>query len=422
MLSMPSIYFPFPPESTAIPPAKQIPAIVAKVYVTRFNIADSSFGSEKYKSVDKVHDGALNVEVQPDRGLITIDEVTNVLTAVIQAKVDEVVTGIVVLLVDPTDDQTGIGGLAANAVQNFIQSQEPICTQAVIGHLLLRLQEHEIVFGLMLPIGIALVEQDRIRRARRVAYLDNLVDLLFVAHIIGDGTLNEVITGLMQAETRPVLGYVPAGTTNDFAFSLGISKVPAEAAVIAAGDTLQALDIGRFNDRYFNYIAAFGAFTEVSYETPQQTKNIFGRAAYIIEGIKALTNIKTYHIRVNSAETQMEDDFIYGMVTNTVSVGGFKTIRPDGVALDDGLYEVLLIYPVENPMELQWLANDLLTHNIESNRFAYFRTSKISFSSDDEVTWTLDGEFGGALHNVQITNCSRAITFATGKEPECKES
>lgn len=198
--------------------------------------------------------------------------------------------------------------------------------------------------------------------------------------------------------------------------------MPAEAAVIAAGDTLQALDIGRFNDRYFNYIAAFGAFTEVSYETPQQTKNIFGRAAYIIEGIKALTNIKTYHIRVNSAETQMEDDFIYGMVTNTVSVGGFKTIRPDGVALDDGLYEVLLIYPVENPMELQWLANDLLTHNIESNRFAYFRTSKISFSSDDEVTWTLDGEFGGALHNVQITNCSRAITFATGKEPEGKES
>lgn len=200
----------------------------------------------------------------------------------------------------------------------------------------------------------------------------------------------------------------------------GHSKVPAEAAVIAAGDTRRRWILAASTIAIFNYIAAFGAFTEVSYETPQQTKNIFGRAAYIIEGIKALTNIKTYHIRVNSAETQMEDDFIYGMVTNTVSVGGFKTIRPDGVALDDGLYEVLLIYPVENPMELQWLANDLLTHNIESNRFAYFRTSKISFSSDDEVTWTLDGEFGGALHNVQITNCSRAITFATGKEPEGK--
>ena len=145
----------------------------------------------------------------------------------------------------------------------------------------------------------------------------------------GDGTLNEVITGLMQAETRPVLGYVPAGTTNDFAFSLGISKVPAEAAVIAAGDTLQALDIGRFNDRYFNYVAAFGTF-----KVPMvlYTRNIFGRAAYIIEGIKALTNIKIYHIRVNSAETQMEDDFIYGMVTNTVSVGGSHH-PPDNVAL-----------------------------------------------------------------------------------------
>lgn len=237
----------------------------------------------------------------------------------------------------------------------------------------------------------------------------------------GDGTLNEVVTGLMQVEDRPVLGYVPAGTTNDFASSLGISKVPAEAAVTAAGDTLQALDIGRFNDRYFNYIAAFGAFTEVSYATPQQTKNIFGRAAYIVEGIKALTNIKIHDLRVTSREMNIEDEFIYGMVTNTVSVGGFKTIRPDGVALDDGLYEVLLIYPVENPMELQWLANDLLTHNVESNRFVYFRTSQITFESEDEVPWTLDGEFGGAERRVQITNCSRAITFATGKLLEAEQ-
>ena len=159
----------------------------------------------------------------------------------------------------------------------------------------------------------------------------------------GDGTLNEVVTGLMEAPVRPSLGYIPAGTTNDFAQSLDIPKVPAEAAVIAAGDRLQALDIGRFNDRYFNYIAAFGVFTEVSYATPQQSKNIFGRAAYIFEGVKALTNIKAYHIRVESEEVTVEDDFIYGMVTNSVSVGGFKGITPDGVALDDGLHEVLLV-------------------------------------------------------------------------------
>ena len=218
----------------------------------------------------------------------------------------------------------------------------------------------------------------------------------------------------MEAQTRPPLGYIPAGTTNDFALSLGIPKSPVEAAAVAASDNLQALDIGMFNERYFNYIAAFGVFTEVSYATPQQTKNVFGRAAYIIEGVKSLTNIREHHMRVNSAEMTVEDDFIFGMVSNTVSVGGFKTISTDDVALDDGLYEVLLVYPVENPMELQWLANDLLTGNVDSNRFVYFRTSQITFDAEDDVLWTLDGEFGGAVKHADITNFSRAITFVAG--------
>lgn len=230
----------------------------------------------------------------------------------------------------------------------------------------------------------------------------------------GDGTLNEVVTGMMESGVHTPLGYIPAGTTNDFALSLGIPRIPVEAAAVAASDNMKALDIGRFNDRYFNYIAAFGVFTEVSYATPQQSKNIFGRAAYIFEGVKALTNIKQHHIRVECAEMSLEDDFIYGMVSNSVSVGGFKALSPGGVELDDGLYEVLLVYPVENPMELQWLVNDLLTHNTESTRFAYFRTSRITFEADSEVPWTLDGEFGGATAHVEITNFSRAITFVTG--------
>ena len=217
----------------------------------------------------------------------------------------------------------------------------------------------------------------------------------------------------MQSKVRPPLGYIPAGTTNDFATSLGIPKVPAEAAAIAAKDRLQALDIGRFNSRYFNYIAAFGVFTEVSYATPQQTKNIFGRAAYIMQGVISLANIKEYRIRVNSPEMQTEDHFIYGMVTNSVSVGGFKALSPDSIALDDGLYEVLLVYPVDNPMELQWLINDLLTHNTESTRFLYFRTSHISFDSDEEISWTLDGEFGGSETHAEIKNYARAIRFVT---------
>ena len=108
-------------------------------------------------------------------------------------------------------------------------------------------------------------------------------------------------------------------------------------------------------------------------------------------------------------------------MSNSVSVGGFKAITPDGVALDDGLYEVLLVYPVENPMELQWLVNDLLTHNMDSSRFVYFRTARITFDATDEIPWTLDGEFGGAVQHAEITNCARAITFATGgKLPESK--
>lgn len=230
----------------------------------------------------------------------------------------------------------------------------------------------------------------------------------------GDGTLNETVTGMMQSPVRPPLGYLPAGTTNDFALSLGIPRTPVDAAAVSVGETLQALDIGQFNERYFNYIAAFGVFTEVSYATPQQSKNVFGRAAYIMEGVKALTNIKEHHIRISSAEMTLEDDFIFGMVSNSVSVGGFKALTPDGVALDDGLYEVLLVYPVENPMELQWLVNDLLTRNTESNRFVYFRTAHIAFSAQEEVPWTLDGEFGGATRQAEIINHSRAVTFATG--------
>ncbi|MDY3618050.1 diacylglycerol/lipid kinase family protein [Agathobaculum sp.] len=231
----------------------------------------------------------------------------------------------------------------------------------------------------------------------------------------GDGTLNEVVTGLMQCDMRPPLGYIPAGTTNDFATSINLPKAPVEAAQIAADGVLHALDIGKFNDRYFNYIAAFGAFTEVSYATPQQSKNIFGRAAYIMEGVKSLANIKTHHIKIKSDEFAEEDDFIYGMVSNSVSVGGFKAITPGEVRLDDGLYEVLLVYPFENPMELQWLVNDLLTHNQESTRFAYFHTSHIAFDAENEVPWTLDGEFGGANRQAEIHNYSQAITFVTGE-------
>ena len=232
----------------------------------------------------------------------------------------------------------------------------------------------------------------------------------------GDGTLSEVVTGLMESPVRPPLGYIPAGTTNDFALSLGIPKTPAEAAVVAAGDRLQALDIGRFNDRYFNYIAAFGVFTEVSYATPQQSKNIFGRAAYIFEGVKALTNIKQHHIRVDSAEMSVEDDFIYGMVTNTLSVGGFKVFPPKQVSLDDGLFEVVLVRQPRNVADLQDALFSLVRQDANSSRLVEaFHTRKLKVTAAEPLPWTLDGEFGGDPETAVIENLHDAITLVWGK-------
>lgn len=231
----------------------------------------------------------------------------------------------------------------------------------------------------------------------------------------GDGTLGEVISGLMRGTRKPTLGYIPAGTTNDFAQSVGIPRDIEDAAKIAVSNQLRALDIGSFNDAYFNYIAAFGVFTEVSYATSQQSKNIFGRMAYILQGVKSLVSIKDYQMEISSAEETLSGSFIYGMVSNSVSVGGFKGLSPGDVALDDGLHEVLLVRPVENPLDLQALINDLLTHKETSKRYVYFKTSALHIVAQCEVPWTLDGEFGGASYEASIRNHSCAITFAVGK-------
>lgn len=225
----------------------------------------------------------------------------------------------------------------------------------------------------------------------------------------GDGTLDEVVNGLMRLREAPPLGYIPAGTTNDFANSLGIPKYPEDAARIATGEHSFLVDIGRFNDRLFTYIAAFGAFTGVSYNTPQPTKNLLGHAAYVLEGIKSLASIKAYHLKVQSAEVDIEDDFIYGMVTNATSIGGIVEVSPELVALDDGLFEVLLIRQPDTPLQLQGIINMLLAQDMSSELICHFKTKRVSFQNEQEMPWTLDGEFGGAPETVVIENQPRAL-------------
>ena len=155
----------------------------------------------------------------------------------------------------------------------------------------------------------------------------------------GDGTLHEVVAGLMKRDSRPAVGYIPAGTTNDFAKNLDLPRGMEAMAATAAAGVPRPVDIGRFNDRFFLYVAAFGAFTDVSYNTPQQFKNVFGHLAYVLEGATRLGSIQAYPLRVEHDGGVEEGEFCYGMVSNTVSVGGFRGAPAETVKLDDGLFE-----------------------------------------------------------------------------------
>lgn len=225
----------------------------------------------------------------------------------------------------------------------------------------------------------------------------------------GDGTLDEVVTGLARRAEKVPVGYIPAGTTNDFANSLNISCNILEAADTAVNGTIFPCDVGKFNDDYFVYIAAFGLFTDVSYETKQSMKNVLGHLAYILEGSKQIFNIPSYHIRVTHDEELIEDDFMFGMVTNSRSVGGFKGIIGKDVIFDDGLFEVTLIKTPKNPIALNEIIASLVIKQIDSNHVYSFRTGEVHFESVEEIPWTLDGEFGGEHDEVIIYNRKQAL-------------
>lgn len=230
----------------------------------------------------------------------------------------------------------------------------------------------------------------------------------------GDGTLNEVISGIMELRERPVLGYIPAGSTNDFATSIRLPKDMKEAAGVAVKGMPVAVDIGRFNKKNFVYIVAFGAFTDVSYMTPQEMKNIIGHPAYIIEAVMKLTSLRTYHMKVKYENGELEGDFLYGMVSNSVSVGGFKGITGKNIVLDDGMFEVTLVKQPKNPLDLQIILGCLLGLDMRSESIISFKSSKIIFMADEKVPWVLDGEYGGAPKNVKIENLNKAIRIMSG--------
>lgn len=244
-------------------------------------------------------------------------------------------------------------------------------------------------------------------------------DYVYVICAGGDGTLDEVVSGMMENPDKPFvpIGYIPAGTTNDFAGSLGIPSDMKEAAKMIAGGRTFLCDLGRFNeDSYFTYVAAFGLFTETSYQTPQDLKNTLGHMAYILQGMMDLSNVRTYHFRVESDEFSAADDFVFGMITNSRSVGGFPDITGSGVDMSDGLFEVTLIKMPQNILEL----NDIVQYVgglTDSSDLVYrFKTSHLVLESDKPVNWTRDGEFGGSFRRVELNNLQRVLKIIVSPE------
>ncbi len=232
----------------------------------------------------------------------------------------------------------------------------------------------------------------------------------------GDGTLDEVVTGIREAELDIPLGYIPAGSTNDFASSLGLSNDMIKAAKIAVGKKSRFLDVGQFNEDTFVYIAAFGIFTEISYETPQELKNVLGHLAYLLSAAKSLAAIPNYLMHMETQDKIIDDRFIYGMITNSTSVAGFKGMTGKNVELSDGEFEVTLIRSPNDAMELSEIIAYLTGGNNPTKMVYSFKTNHIRICSTEKIPWTLDGEFGGKHTIVDIKNLCRKVQIFVDKK------
>ncbi len=227
----------------------------------------------------------------------------------------------------------------------------------------------------------------------------------------GDGSLNETINGLMSLENPPVLGYIPTGTVNDFAASHNISKNMLVAARDIVNGDIVKTDIGKFNNSYFSYVAAFGAFTDVSYDTSQDAKNILGRNAYILEGIKRIPSLTSHHITVEYENELIEGDFIYGMASNSLSVGGMKLGHRTSISMNDGYFEFGLVKKtVSDFFNATTMLGAALSQDLIDNKSVYnFKAKKVIIRSQEGISWTLDGEFGGVCTEAVIESKKEAL-------------
>lgn len=231
----------------------------------------------------------------------------------------------------------------------------------------------------------------------------------------GDGTINDLINGIMDLEDKPKISFIPLGTVNDFARTIGLSRKKYFRQGILKNFIKKDCDIGKFNKKYFNYVAAFGAFTPVSYVTSQKLKRCFGKFAYFIVAVKYFFKIRTYKIKLDIDGNIIEKECIYGSVSNSKSIGGFQWFRKRDIAIDDGKFEVLLINKPKYKIQYMNIVFDILFKRYQSKNFFYRQGTEIQITSDKSLLWTIDGEFGGRTKESKISNCKKAVTFIVPK-------
>lgn len=235
----------------------------------------------------------------------------------------------------------------------------------------------------------------------------------------GDGTLNEVITGLQKSGKKLPVGYIPAGSTNDFAATFGLSSEPKVAAEDIIDGVPVPVDVGSFgNDRYFSYIASFGVFTAVSYSTSQNFKNVFGHLAYVFEGIKDITNITSYRVKVEADDRILEGDYIFGSVTNTTSVGGIVKFDTDMVKMNDGLFEIVLVKNPKNLNDLRKIIQGLSTSNFTGSSFEFVKSKNVKMTFESDMDWSIDGEHEKTGSTVEISNIQTAVSIMKKRTDE----
>jgi YegS/Rv2252/BmrU family lipid kinase len=225
----------------------------------------------------------------------------------------------------------------------------------------------------------------------------------------GDGTFNETVTGLLRAGKNIPVGYIPAGSTNDFAASLKISTNVLQAVQDIIDGEAMPYDVGKFGDRYFSYVASFGAFTRASYATPQSVKNMLGHTAYLLEGINELSQIRNEHVRLEIDGEVVEDDFIFGAISNSTSLGGVLTLDPDVVDLADGQMEILLVRAPQNLTELAECIQAVQTQKYSCSMITFQSAKKIRIFANPFMPWTLDGEREDGHEQVDVENIHHAI-------------